>query len=110
MSLKGVVKQKKKELEKIIRKVPKDYRWSYRMTCRSCLTQGIEDNEASHKRYLSATPIDQKEICKIAYNIGISFGPREKQYAKEQLIDEWLTKKIKDYMEKSTKKKFLGLF
>ncbi len=106
MTLKDVVKLRRKELEKIIRKAPKDERCSLMITCRTCLAIGLYDSEEDYKRYLQTTLISQKEICKAAYDLGIQFGPLEKEYAQEQLIDNWLTKAI----FKPTRKKFLDLF
>ncbi|UZE94053.1 MAG: hypothetical protein IB618_00560 [Candidatus Pacearchaeota archaeon] len=114
MTLKEVVEQRKRELKKMIMKTPKDEgRLSLMVTCRSCLVFGFVSNERAYKHFVMARPY-LKEMCKAAYDVGALFGPLEKDYAGEQLINKWLAKEIDNYHEpkKSCKsrKKFLGLF
>ncbi len=95
MTLKHTVKQKKKDLWRLIKKETKKADiTSLMITCRYCLYIGLKSDDEKYKKYLSSLSIDQKEICKQAYELGTQFGPLERSYAKEQLIDNWLTKKI----------------
>jgi len=97
MTLDQVIKQKRKELKKLIKKIPKGYRYPLLTSCKICLNHGLNNDNKRYNLFLSATPIYQKETCKAAYDIGIQFGPLEKGYVKERLSDKWLTKMINKY-------------
>ena len=111
MTLKEIVEQRKKELKGIIKKalsIDKDY---CKGLCATYLLMGLNNDKKTFKKELKYydnsvlyCSKDFKKICIKVYEIGTSFGPLEKDYAKEQLIDNWLNKEI------GRKKKFFGLF
>lgn len=111
MTIKEVVEQRKKELKSIINQAlspDKDY---CKGLCITYLMMGLNNNnkrfEEELKYYDNSILYyskDFKKICIKVYEMGTSFGPLEKEYVKEQLINKWLNKEI------GKRKKFLGLF